>query len=97
MALKVYDKGDAERLTWITRDSTNALADPTTVALTIRKPDGTSATYTYAGAQIVRDSLGTWHYDTTWDQSGLWEYRWVGTGALALSEEGALWVRYSHF
>jgi hypothetical protein len=56
MAMLVSDIGDLLRLTsWDDAhplgftDSVGAAADPTTVSLIVRKPDGTVTTYTLAG------------------------------------------------
>lgn len=68
--------------------------DPTTVSLFVRKPDGSSATYTYGGATIARDSLGNFSKQITLDQRGVWFYAWTGTGACVAAAEGTITVRY---
>lgn len=55
--------------------------DPTTVAMTLTSPTGTATTYTYALAEITKDSTGVYHKDVTCSEAGEWVYRWVGTGA----------------
>lgn len=79
------------------KDAAGTLADPTTVTLKIEEPDGTETTYTYALAQITRDSAGRFSKSYTPDQSGVHHYRWVGTGTVGAAFEGAFFVRESRF
>lgn len=60
------------------------LADPTTLALTVLKPDGTTDSFTWTGA-IARDSLGVFHYDFTPAAAGHYEAHWKATGTVATS------------
>ena len=55
----------------------------------MRKPDGTETTY----ASPTHASTGVYTHDVTFDQSGVWRYRWEGTGAVAEAGEGMLTVR----
>lgn len=70
--------------------------DPTAVTLTIRKPDGDQLVYGWpsAGADgtLTRESAGRFYADVAIDQSGMWAYRLVGTGAVAAAAEGLLHV-----
>lgn len=68
-------------------------ADPTTVAVTVRKPDGTSSTYTWAAAQVVKDSTGKFHYDFVPATSGHYEAYWQAGGAVVTSFEESFDVR----
>lgn len=67
------------------------VADPTTVTLKFRDPNGNETSVTYAGAQIVRDSVGVYHYDFTppipSKQGQAWLARWVATGAIVATDE----------
>lgn len=65
------------------------LADPTTVSLEVLEPDGTETTYTWAAAQVIRDSLGVFHYDYTPDQAGHYAYHWTATGTVATALDGS--------
>lgn len=58
------------------------LADPSTVTFTIHTPDGTVQTYTLAGGDVVRSSVGDFHLDYTPALAGHYELRQVGTGAV---------------
>lgn len=64
------------------RDSNEALTDPSAVTLEVRDPAGAVATYTYAASQITRASLGIFTRPQLLDQSGVWYYRFTGTGAV---------------
>jgi hypothetical protein len=68
---------------------TEALVDPTTVALRIRTPAGVVTEYTYALAQITKESQGVYYKLITLDECGRWKYRWIssGTGAGAAEDD----------
>ncbi len=83
-----YDVGDAARLAVAFTSLSGALTDPTTVTLTIQAPDNTQTT-----PSVVHDSTGKYHYDLSITQSGVYLYRYVGTGAVAAVEEGQIMVR----
>jgi molybdopterin-guanine dinucleotide biosynthesis protein len=70
-----------------------ALADPTTITLTVVSPSGTSTSYTYAGATVTKSATGVYYKDLTPDAAGEWLYRWTGTGTVAAAEEQSLFVR----
>lgn len=88
-----YDVGDYVRISnAFTTLVTGAAIDPTTVSLVVRAPDGTSTTYTYAGATVTKDSTGSYHADIPATMAGLWRYRWTSTGTGAASEESVFEV-----
>ena len=88
-----YDKGDLVRITGAFTVAGTA-TDPTTVTLKILRPAGTSAlTYTYAAAEITKDSVGNYHKDITIDTEGEWYYRWIGTGTVVSESEDYFFVR----
>jgi hypothetical protein len=64
------------------------LTNPTSVTLSITKPDGTVLT-----PSPTNDSAGRYHYDQAADQSGLWRYVWTGTGAVVAVDPGQYIVR----
>lgn len=72
--------------------ATGALADPATITLKLRAPDGTIATYTYPSAEIVRDSVGTYRGIVVPNDDGEWLYEWVSTGAGAGVANGSFTV-----
>jgi hypothetical protein len=75
--------------------------DPTAVTLTVKKPDGTLLAYGYtpAGADgtLTKESTGRFYFDVAIDVSGIWYWRLRGTGTVETSEEGAFFVKSSHF
>jgi len=56
------------RTTWW--DENGDAVNPSTIALTITKPDGTVVSKTKA--DMTSTVVGVWEYDTTGDQAGLW-------------------------
>jgi len=58
--------------------------DPTTLALTVGRPDGTTVSYSYpTDPIIVKDSAGAFHALIPATQAGQWSAYWVGTGVAA--------------
>jgi hypothetical protein len=64
------------------------LTNPTTVTLSVTKPDGTSS-----APSPSNDSTGVYHYDFAVDQVGEWIQVWTGTGACAAVESTRFFVR----
>lgn len=79
--MRDYTQGTLLRLTGTFKNLGGALADPTAITLKVQKPDGTSTSYTYAGAQVVKQSTGVYYYDVDLNQAGTWYYRYEGTSA----------------
>ena len=89
-----YDIGDLPRVkaTFTDLDDTNV--NPTTVSVTVLKPNGTSATYEYGtDEEVVREATGIYYIDVSVDQSGRWRYRWESTGTGQAAEEGTFRVK----
>jgi hypothetical protein len=80
-----YDLGDVAVLN-VTFSVAGVPTDPTTVSLTVAKPDGSLTVY--SSGQVSHDGPGVFHVDVTADQAGDWVWRWVGTGAAADVETG---------
>lgn len=74
-------------------------ADPTEVKLFVKPVSGAIVTYTLSGAQVVKDSVGNYHYDiSTGIAPGAIAYKWQGTGAVVCtSPDGSLAVNGSLF
>jgi len=87
VSVNTYDVGDVAVVTAMFTVS-GTLTDPTAVTLRVRKPDGTTAVVTN-----TRTSLGLFTANITIDASGVWYYRWLGTGSAAAAEEGTFRVR----
>lgn len=96
--MSVYDIGDVVGLQGVfkKRDPDTGeleLADPSTIEVVVQKPDGTTTTYTLADAQVVQDSLGTFHVDVDMDQEGVWVHSWEGAGNVKTYQEQTFRVR----
>lgn len=87
-----YDIGDVVRVTGTFKQGAS-FVDPTTVTLVLKVPDGTSTTYTYALAELIKDSTGVYHRDFSIDAAGTHRYRWTSAGAGQGSEENWFQVR----
>jgi hypothetical protein len=87
MATNAYVAGSVIRLAAVFTASSVA-TDPTTITLLIRTPSLGLLQYTYAAAQITRDSTGNYHYDLTTTNSGTYSYRWAAGGAVVAATEG---------
>lgn len=85
-----YEIGDIARLKVTFTDITGALADPTTITVTVQFPDGTQTIYPLP--PIVRSSIGLYYYDLTITQAGEHFYKWTGTGAIMAVGEGSIQV-----
>lgn len=72
-----------------TDTDTEALVDPTTITLNIRTPNGTVTAYTYALAEITKESSGVYSKLVVLNECGRWKYRWIssGTGAGAAEDD----------
>lgn len=82
-----YTLGSLVRLS-ATFKVNGALTDPTTVTCKVKTPDGTETAYTYAAAQVVKDSQGAYHYDFSVGEQGWHYYAFAGTGTCVASSEG---------
>jgi hypothetical protein len=80
-----------------TNTITGALADPTTVVIKFRDPAGVETSYSLAGGQVVRDSIGAFHFDLQLNTTGTWLRRWVGGGAVIAPDERPFAVEKSGF
>ena len=73
-----------------------AATDPSAVVLLIQKPDGTQLEYGWpspgADGTLTRESSGRFYADAEIDQSGKWQQRLSGTGAITATSEGGLRV-----
>lgn len=96
--MRTYDPTDQVRLEATFRNTSNALANPSTVTLVVQKPDMSHDTYVYGtDAEVVRDSTGVYHVDVQPEdgEEGIWVYRWRATGTVQQATEGTFFVRPS--
>ena len=87
-----YIPGEVVRLLLNTFDFAGAVADPGTVVLKVKQPDGTVVTQT---PDVVRDSTGVYHADLALTAAGVWAYRWELTAPNAGAAEGVIQVQKS--
>lgn len=64
------------------RDVDGVLADPTSIEVRVRKPDGTTTIYTTPDATIAQESPGIWAFTfpAALDAPGNWYVYMVGDG-----------------
>lgn len=85
-----WDVGDVARLSVaLTNTATPPVpVAPTTITLTVRRPDGTEIT-----PGVTNDGVGEYHYDLPITAAGQWRWRWESTGTAAAASEGAFLVQ----
>jgi hypothetical protein len=88
-----YQPGDTARVS-TTFTVGGTATDPDTVSLIVTAPSGTATTYTYP-ADITKTATGAYRRDIGSLVSGLYAWRWVGTGAAAGTDEGSFTVERS--
>lgn len=82
------DIGDVRTLSATFRNAAGTGTNPTTVVLTIRKPDGTVVTPTPAAT-----GAGVYNYVQIIDQAGVWAWKYTGTGTVTDMQQGQFSVR----
>lgn len=93
-----YDIGDKPTLSYTFLNAAGAAADPTVVTLKLRTPAGVETSHVHGtDVNVVKDSVGVYHYELPLAESGLYTWRWIGTGALVCADEGTIPVRASRF
>lgn len=106
--MATHDIGDVVTLWAIFRNSAGAQT-ATTATLMVRTPDGEETEATVAPAQASDEAAaeaatgetlsgvtGVYKATIDIDQSGRWEYRWEGSGAVTEATEGQFRVRRQH-
>jgi hypothetical protein len=93
----VWDIGDSVPLVVAFTNEAGAAADPTDVLLDVLDPTGFSRTYAYSGLDITRTGTGAYSRSVTPDLSGVWQWRWRGTGAVTAVDEGSFRVQGTAF
>jgi hypothetical protein len=73
------------------------VVDPSTVVLAHHQPGGVTATYTYAAAELTKESVGVYSRLLTLTTAGKHVARFTTTGPVVLMEEQTLIVRASAF
>jgi hypothetical protein len=71
--------------------------NPTAVTLIVLKPDGTTLLYAWPSSgfdgTLANESAGRFYAEILIDQSGKWQWRIQGTGAVTAAAEGSLRVQ----
>ena len=96
MANNSYDIGDLVRISGAFTVA-SAATDPTTVTLKVKDPVNTTTSYTYALAEVTKDSTGNYHKDLSATKAGTWYYRWEGTGTCETAGESYYEVNEGNF
>jgi hypothetical protein len=79
-----YEIDTTIELQGVFRNELNSVyADPSTITLYILDPTGIETTQLWPGGNIVRDSLGHFHFILTPAVAGDWKYKWQGFGTAA--------------
>lgn len=94
--VSVYGVGILVRIAVDFQDGDGNSADPTTVTLKLRKPDGVLQSETYNPGNIVKSSVGNYYFDVTVDVMGYWHYRWEGDGTIEAVQEKSFYGRLAH-
>lgn len=93
MTTAVYDIGDLHQSLIAFSNLSNVATDPTTVTFTWTKPDGSSVVYIYGtDAELIKDGVGNYHTDITYDQKGRQVLKWTATGSVELVERVETYV-----
>lgn len=79
--------GDAVRVLITVKDMNGSPVNPTTLAVTVRDPDGVESS-----AAVVNDSVGAYHFDLDLAKPGAYAYRAVATGAARAAGQGGIFV-----
>jgi hypothetical protein len=75
------------------KNTAGAPADPTTVKLVVRRPNGAETTYTYGvDALVVRNGAGDYRADLDGNQVGQWLCAWRGSGAVQATIEDDFFI-----
>lgn len=94
--INVYQKGDLARISGVFKNAAGVATDPTTVSFKYVKPSGIIVSLAYpADAAVVRNSAGDFYVDISVNEPGTWFYRFIGTGAVQVVEEGQFGVEAS--
>ena len=90
-----YSMSELVQLTGSFTSTTGTPMDPTTIALKIKKPDGTVATYSYPD-DLNKASTGVYRYNFVPSLSGVHYYRWDAGGSVQAAAESSFFVEPSN-
>lgn len=87
----IYREGEIVEVVGEFFNEADELADPSTVALTIR--NGIDELSTVVQGSLTHDATGIWSYQITTDQPGVWVWEFAGTGNVVAWPSGRFRVR----
>lgn len=90
-----YVVGAVSRLSVSITDVAGVAADPGALRLKIKPPSGAVTTYTYGGAEIIKDAVGHYRCDVVLTAAGSWIWRGETDAPNPGAAEGSLAVRAS--
>lgn len=85
--MTTYTPGDVVTLSAVFLNTSGAPTNPSNVALYVKDPFGNTTNNT-----PTNDSAGNYHFDLSVPNAGVYNYRWVGTGTVTTTQEGAITV-----
>jgi hypothetical protein len=88
-----FDIGDVVRLDAYTYDDDGTPTAPTTISVTIEKPDATEVT---PSVTTLADGHYRVDYPTAGLAAGVYQVRWVATGDVAEVEPGAFTLKVAN-
>ncbi|MDP9418989.1 MAG: hypothetical protein M3P53_02380 [Actinomycetota bacterium] len=86
--MKIHDTGDAVRMRASFTNEAGTATNPTTVVLTVARPDGTTFQPT-----LANPAIGTFEAIEVLDQPGLWRFKFAASGGVTAVEAGAMYAR----
>src|SRR4051812_27533596 len=89
-----YIQGQLVRVNGAFKTGSGVALDPTTVIITIVRPDGERNSYTYGtDADVIKDSTGNYHINVSATIPGTWVYWWHSTGTGQAADEQSFVVK----
>lgn len=72
--------------------------DPTAITLQVKKEGSTATSYVYGvDATLYKGGTGVYYKAYTPATSGVYYYKWAGTGALVAASEGSFFIQNGNF
>lgn len=97
-ATLTVDRHDMIRATVTFANTSGTATDPDTITWTLRAPSGVETDYVYGtDSEVTRSSAGVYVLAVALDQSGQWDVRARGTGAVEQTVIGKVVVDRDRF
>lgn len=89
MDIGVYEIGQLIRITAAFTNAADQPFDPGDVYVTVTPPTGSPHTLHYGvDGDLVKDSVGNYHYDQPAEVAGIYDFRWYSTGSGRAASKG---------